>query len=240
MYYTKIMTFIIAIQLHDSIIVAADTKKAIQQEDQSISLCSDPISKLHIWKNGIITGTGDYQLISRTIEIFEKVACSQLNYLPECLRVSRQFREREVSTPFSQIEQTKLLCSSYIEQGVQLYKVEQFGLSQPYYLVPFEVKDINVWLVDLSIEPILSDIQSLYNNLKNYANFSNPLDWVNYYASQIAPIFKKHSQKDLMMSPSFDLFCQTSKQSLYGHISNRPNSANSFSEIILNSILDLK
>ena len=239
MIYTKIMTFIIAIQLHDSIIVAADTKKAIQQEDLSIELSSDPILKLHKWKKGIISGTGEYHVISRAVEIFKKFGHSDVSHLPQCLNISRQLRELEVGTHYTQIQQTKLLCSSDTEQGVKLYKVERFDPSEPYSLIPFEAMDINIWLVDLNIEPILLEIQSLYNNLKDYAEFNHPLDWVNYYTTQMALIFKKHSQQDVMMSPSFDLYCQTSTQNFYGHISNDANTPTHFRAIIPNSTFDL-
>jgi len=54
------MTFIIAIQLNDSIIVAADNKEVILKEDQSNELLERSTSKLHAWSEGIVTGTGEY------------------------------------------------------------------------------------------------------------------------------------------------------------------------------------
>ena len=52
------MTFIIAIQLNDSIIVTADNKEVVLKEDHSNELLERSTSKLHAWDNGIIIGTG--------------------------------------------------------------------------------------------------------------------------------------------------------------------------------------
>jgi len=57
--------------------------------------------------------------------------------------------------------------------------------------------------------------------------------------NEMALIFKKHSQQDIMMSPSFDLYCQTSTQNFYGHISNDANTPTYFRAIIPNSTFDL-
>ena len=81
------MTFIIAIQLNDSIIVAADNKEVIFKEDYSNELLERSTSKLHAWSNGIVTGTGEYYVINRSIALFKEVAQSNLTLLPYCLIV---------------------------------------------------------------------------------------------------------------------------------------------------------
>jgi hypothetical protein len=57
------MTFIVAIQLNDSIIIASDNKKVTINPDGTLNFPNESISKMFPWKNGIITGTGEYFLI---------------------------------------------------------------------------------------------------------------------------------------------------------------------------------
>ena len=68
------MTFIIAIQLNDSIIVTADNKKVVLRETGEIDFKTDKTSKIYAWDNGIITGTGESHVISRSIALFKKFA----------------------------------------------------------------------------------------------------------------------------------------------------------------------
>ena len=225
------MTFIVAIQLNDSIIVASDKKKVTLREDRSIQLCDKKFSKLHAWDKGIITGTGESYVISRSVELFKKIAHSDINKLPQCLDLSRQIREQEIGTKYFQVENTKLLCSSYSQQGAQLYKIERFNLLQPYTLTAIEPMDITVWLFHPNINAISTNLQDLYSDLKDYAMFTNQMDWMNYYINRIAPIYKKQSKEDAFMSQSFDIFFQTKDEYIIGHIPNTQHSALNFYEI---------
>ena len=214
------MTFIIAIQLNDSAIIAADNKKIVLKETKESQFSIEMASKIYPWDNGIITGTGEDYVVSRSIELFKKLAHSDLNKLPQCLEISRQMRELEIGTNYFQVENTKLLCSSYSEHGAQLYKIERFDPLQPYKLIAVKPLDISVWLFHPNIESISTDLQHLYRDLKDYSTFSNPTDWVNYYISRIAPIYQKQSQYDPLMSQSFDIFFQNKDKYIFGHISN--------------------
>lgn len=73
------MTFIVAIQLNDSIIVASDNKKVTISEDGSLHLSNESISKMFPWQKGIITGTGEYLVISRCVQIFNHLKELPLN-----------------------------------------------------------------------------------------------------------------------------------------------------------------
>lgn len=214
------MTFIIAIQLNDSAIIAADNKKIVLKETEEIQFNIEMASKIYPWDNGIITGTGEGYVVSRSIELFKKLAHSDLNKLPQCLEISRQMRELEIGTNYFQVENTKLLCSSYSEHGAQLYKIERFDPLQPYKLIAVKPLDISVWLFHANIESISTDLQHLYRDLKDYSTFSNPTDWVNYYISRIAPIYQKQSLCDPLMSQSFDIFFQTKDKYNFGHVPN--------------------
>ncbi|WP_180036196.1 MULTISPECIES: hypothetical protein [unclassified Acinetobacter] len=228
------MTFIIAVQLNDSILIAADNKEVIVKEDQINDLMEHSTSKLYSWSNGIITGTGESYVINRAIKLFTEISQSKLKYLPQCLDISRQIRELEVGKDCFQIENTKLLCSSYSKHGAQLYKIERFALSQPYTFTAIEPMDITVWMFDPNIELISTDLQNLYTDLKDYAAFSSQAEWINYYINRLAPIYQKQSQQDSLMSQSFDFFFQTKNEYIIGHVPNTQNSAIEFKEISYN------
>ena len=80
--------------------------------------------------------------------------------------------------------------------------------------------DITVWLFLPNIEAISSDLQNLYTDLKDYSAFLNQTDWINYYIDRLAPIYKKQSQQDSLMSQSFDFFFQAKDEYITGHIQN--------------------
>jgi len=225
------MTFIIAIQLNDSIIITADNKKVALKENGDIQFSPEKSQKIHAWDKGIITGTGESYVISRTIEIFKHLAHSNIHKLPQCLDISRQVRELEIGTGYFQVENTKLLCSSYSEHGAQLYTIQRFEPSQPYEVMAVKPMDITVWLFHPNIDAISADLQNLYADLKNYATFTNKADWINYYINRLAPIYQKQSQQDSLMSQSFDFFFQMKDEYITGHIPNIHNVPIKFKEI---------
>ena len=57
------MTFIIALQLKDSIIITADKKEVAINEEKTDSINERHTLKLHAWDNGIIIGTGESYVI---------------------------------------------------------------------------------------------------------------------------------------------------------------------------------
>ena len=228
------MTFIIAIQLNDSIIITADNKKVVLKETGKVEFSKEKCQKLHPWDKGIITGTGEGYVIDRAITLFQEIAHSELEYLPHCLDLSRQIRELEIGKDYYQVENTRLLCSSYSEHGAQLYKIERFDPSQLYTLTAVKPMDITIWLFHPNIDAISTDLQNLYDDLKDYSVFSNQTDWINYYINRLTPIYQKQSQHDQMMSQSFDIFFQTKDEYLFGHIPNTQNSVLEFREISSN------
>lgn len=225
------MTFIVAIQLNDSIIIASDNKKAVVTETGKIEISKQGISKLHIWENGISTGTGEYYVISRAVEFFKKLAHSNLNKLAKCLDVSKRLRILEIDEEYDQVHNAKLLCSSYSEHGAQLYKVECFDKKQEHVITALKPMEIIVWLFHPNADAIADDLQNLYIDLKDYSCFDNKVDWVNYYINRLAVIYQKQSLQDPFMSRSFDFFCQMKGEYILGHVPNTQHSAIEFSEI---------
>ncbi len=214
------MTFIVAIQLNDSIIITADNKKVILKETGEIEFKNDTSSKIYAWDQGVITGTGESYVINRAVKIFKKFADSTVDKLPQCLDISRQIRELEIGKDYYQVENTKILCSSYSEKGAQLYTIQRFEPSKPYELSLIKPMDITVWLFHPNIEAIATDLQKLHFDLKDYATFKNKVDWINYYINRLTPIYQKQSQQDPLMSQSFDFFFQAKNEYITGHIPN--------------------
>ena len=166
---------------------------------------------------------------------FKKEADSDIEKLPQCLDISRRIRELEIGKGYFQVENTRLLCSCYYEHGAQLYKIERFEPSEPYELIPIKPMDITVWMFNPNIDAISVDLQNLYIDLKDYAEFYNQEKWINYYINRIAPIYQKQSQVDSLMSQSFDIFFQTKDEYVFGHLPNTQNTALEFKDISINS-----
>jgi hypothetical protein len=229
------MTFIISIQLNDSVIITADTKNIVLTETNKIQFDIQKLSKIYQWDKGIITGTGEYHVITKSIELFKELAHSDITRLPQCLDLSRQIREFEVGISYFQIENTKLLCTSYSENGAQLYKIERYDSSRPYTLTDVKPYDITIWLFHPDIDAISEDLQNLYANLKDATTFSNQLDWINHYINHLALIYRKQSRVDPLMSQSFDFFFQTKNEYITGHIPNTQEIDIKFNDISTNS-----
>ena len=230
------MTFILAIQMNDSIVVAADNKEVVLKAEETNNFNQRHTLKLHAWDNGIITGTGESYVIKRCIALFKKFAQSELTSLPDCLEISRQVREHEIGKDYFQVQNTKLLCSSYSERGAQLYKIEQINDQQSYTMTAIEPMDITVWMFDPNVESITLDLKNLYLDLKDYSAFDNKTDWINHYINRIAQIYQKQSLQDSLMSQSFDIFFQSKDEYMFGHIPNTQTTALDFSEISTNFI----
>ncbi|MBJ9721061.1 hypothetical protein I5515_04535 [Acinetobacter calcoaceticus] len=214
------MTFIVAIQLNDSIIVASDNKKVTINQDGELNFSNESISKMFAWEKGIITGTGEYIVISRAVHLFNNSKEMTSQYLSECLEISRRLREYEIGQDYFQVAYTKLIYSTYTENGAQLYRVENFESNYNYQVSKAEPMDITIWLFNPTVETIAVNLKALYDDLKDRAYFKNNTEWISYYIERIAPIFKKKSQQDWLMSQSFDIFFQSKDGFIYDQIPN--------------------
>ncbi|MEQ1065568.1 hypothetical protein ABLB96_06195 [Acinetobacter sp. XH1741] len=226
------MTFILAIQLNDSIIVAADNKRVTLNKDSDIEFSTTNYSKLYAWEQGIITGTGESYVIKQAFDIFKNVANSKLVSLPECLDISKRLRLLEIGQNVDQVQNGKLLCSSYTQRRAQLYKIECFDKKSQHTMTKISPMEIIIWLFHPNVDAIADNLKRLYSELKDYSYFSNQVDWVNYYINRIAPIYQKQSELDLFMSQSFDIFFQTKDEHLFGHIPNTQNIPLTFQQVL--------
>lgn len=216
------MTFIVGIQLKDSIVVAVDNKHLLLKDKKLDQYQEYVDSKLYAWHSGIITGTGEHYVIDKAIRLFINNAESDLEKLPICLNISRQIREMEVGF-HDQIKTSKLLYSSYSSNGAKLFAVEPTEELGKYQTTDFKENDLIIWLFNQNIQSISKNLKNLYSNQRSRASFDRVEDWIDYYISPIAEIYAKQSCVDSLMSSSFDIFFQTKEQYFYKHIENDQN-----------------
>lgn len=229
------MTFILAIQLNDSIIVAADNKRVTVNETLDVELSTTHYSKLYAWEQGIITGTGESRVVQQSVDIFKNIAKSKLRTLPECLDISKRIRTLELGQNLDQVHNGKLLCSSYSQEGGQLYKIERFDKTSQHTLQKVSPMEIIIWLFHPNVDLIADNLKNLYFDLKDYSYFSNQVDWINYYINRLTPIYQKQSEVDPFMSQSFDIFFQTKDEHFFGYIPNTQNIPLSFQQVFKNN-----
>ena len=213
------MTFIVAVQLKDSIVVAVDNKY-LTLENKELDHFEEHISsKLYTWHSGIMTGTGDHYVIDKAIRLFINNVDSDLEKLPTCLNISRQIREMEVGQ-HEQIQSSKLLYSEYSENGAKLFAIEPTKELGKYQTTEFKENDLIIWLFNPNIQSISENLKTLYSNPRPKTSFNRIEDWLDYYISALAEIYAKQSCIDSWMSSSFDIFFQTKDQYFYKHIQN--------------------
>ncbi|MDC4844021.1 hypothetical protein NQ911_19080, partial [Acinetobacter baumannii] len=101
-----------------------------------------------------------------------------------------------------------------------LYIIEPSELINKNNITALKPMDIIVWLYQPDITLISTDLQILYDNLRDYSHFLNKTEWVNYYIKWLAPIFKTQSKIDPLMSQSFDIFLQSKDEYVLNHVAN--------------------
>lgn len=222
------MTFILAIQLEDSIIVTTDNRSATLTEDGKFKNISDELTKFYLWDKGIITGSGEYTVIKTAVELFKNLSESKILALPKCLQISRMIRELQVE--HFQIATSKLLYSEELEHHVQLNIIEPNELGE-YSTSQCKTNEIILWMFEPDVSAIMPMLQTLYSSLKPRQEFLNQQQWFDYYINVLCEIYKKQSQHDPLMSQSFDFMFQSTEDYMYGHIINNHKHVLSFAEI---------
>ena len=213
------MTFIVAVQLKDSIVVAVDNKYLTLKDKEQDHFEEHLSSKLYAWHSGIITGTGEHYVIDKAVRLFINNVGSDIKKLPTCLNISRQIRKMEVGQ-HDQIQSSKLLYSQYSENGAKIFSIEPTEETGKYQTTEFKENDLIIWLFNPNIQSISENLKMLYSNLRPKASFDRIEDWLDYYISALAEIYTKQSYVDSWMSSSFDVFFQTQDQYFYKHIQN--------------------
>ena len=100
MFFNLDMTFIISLQLKDSIVITADKKEVVINEEEIDSFNEHHTLKLHAWDNGVITGTGGKLCNSSFHNPFQRSSSfkySQTTSMLRDIKTNQGVRNREVS-----------------------------------------------------------------------------------------------------------------------------------------------
>ena len=147
------MTFIIAIQAEDSVVLASDTRHFTSNQDYQLqNVIGELIKKSELWSSGIYASNGIdtigsqvYQQLCQTGDI------KNLQYwlINACQNFSRQFGVTSALIQ-QQINATQIYCSSWLNGRSQLRMVSQTTTEF------FEVNHLRIMSYQEDLTPILS------------------------------------------------------------------------------------
>ncbi|TEU24162.1 hypothetical protein [Alkanindiges illinoisensis] len=206
------MTFIVATQLEDSVVVAADNRITIENS-LAKSRHADTLQKIRFWPQGIITGTGESLVLERIFKSFQQN--NNPEQLPALLRDGCEARRLEIGE-HAQLEKTRLLYSYTTGTGICLKTVGRFA--ENIVVNAIEPMTMELFVFNEDISPIYQELIQLQQNLRNPQQCRSTSDWMNTYIAPLTTIFKKFSQSDKTVSASFDLYFQTPTQQLLQHV----------------------
>ena len=209
------MTFIIAMQADDSVIVSADNKLLISST-RGIYGRSMHADKIHQWRGGALTGTGEYCIIYRM--------CSHLgkfldhSSLPARLEREKERRRAEVGE-CDQIDITQLVLSAPTKNGPRLHIVNSQTVEQA---TPGEL--LIFFPLDCDFSPASSEaIRDLNSSIRARGSFLASQEWIDFYVAKFSEIYQLQSHdNDQMISRSFHIHFQTDRSAQTLFISNHP------------------
>ncbi|MBP4052023.1 hypothetical protein J9978_21330 [Chromobacterium violaceum] len=195
------MTFLIAMQAEDSVIISADNMLLISDVGQGIYDRGMHADKIHYWDGGVLTGTGEYCVIYRMLKYLRNGL--DILLLPSLLEKEKEFRRQEVGG-CDQIDITQLIVSASTEYGPRLYIVSSQSVEQvtPGELLIFFPLDYDFFSVSSSA------ICSLNTSINAKESFSTPAEWVNFYVARFAEIYLLQHMGNEQISKSFHIYFQ--------------------------------
>lgn len=206
------MTFIVAIQLEDSVVVATDNRITIENSSAE-SRHADTLQKIRFWPQGIITGTGESLALERIFKSFQQN--NNPEQLSALLRDGCEARRLEIGE-HTQLKKTRLLYSCFTDAGIRLKTVGRF--SENIIVNAIEPMTMELFVFNEDISPIYQELIHLQQNLRNPQQCRSTGEWMNTYIAPLTTIFKKFSQADQTVSASFDIYFQTPTQQLLQHV----------------------
>ncbi|MEO9387088.1 hypothetical protein [Chromobacterium phragmitis] len=200
------MTFIIAMQAEDSLIVSADNT-TVAFSNHTAFRRNIASKKLHDWPGGVFTGTGEYGVVQRTLEHLIRGAA--LSSLPALLAHEKAYRRQEAG-PNEQIDFTRLIVSAPTPEGPRLHIVTDDAIEQigPGELLMFFPLDYDFFAASSEA------IRDLNAALRPQSAFATLDEWIGFYAEKFAHIYVLQSQNNELISRSFNIHFQTEEQSL--------------------------
>ncbi len=213
------MTFIIAIQASDSIILSADNRAISTDLSQRIIIHpQESIKKMKVWNQGAITGTGDYI-------VFQKMANKLQNNqdigrLSLLLKRYCNTRKTEIKM-HAQIEKTVIIYS-YIEDLKPKLQFIHYAQDE---IIKHDLQEnaLQLFMYKEEISYILENLKQLQKNIKPRHSFDTSEAWISYYRLHFSEIYRKQSLHDESVSSSFDIIFQSTDEKIHQHIANSSN-----------------
>ncbi|MCH4242921.1 hypothetical protein [Acinetobacter gerneri] len=210
------MTFIIAIQSSDSIILSADNRAISTDSNQKITIHpQENIGKMATWNQGAITGTGDYVTFQR---MTNKLKINQdIGQLPAMLKEYCSIRKNEIGM-HEQIDKTVIIYS-YLEG---LNPKLQFIHHDQGEIIKHDLQEngLQLFMYKDEIGDILENLKQLQKSIKPRYCFETNEAWMSYYLIQFSEIYRTQSLHDESVSSSFDIFFQTAYEKVHKHVAS--------------------
>ena len=214
------LTFIIAIQAEDSIVVSSDTRKfTLNNHHQLQPNYADTIKKMEIWQSGVFASNG-IDLIGN--QVFNQL-CKEgdINRVQSWLvatanDVAHRFSETH-SVLSEQIACTQIYCSYPTPQRPQLRSISQSDVKA------FEINSLGLMTYQKDLSAILPLLQSLQQNIKARYKFVDNKDWMGYYVECFQNIFYEMNKANDWVSQDFHVYFEDCTDRFFGHIPNQKN-----------------
>jgi len=208
------MTLIIAIQAKDSIILSADKCIIPAKNNMSISPFYFNECKLHLWEKGVVSGSGEFQVIKSVNQWLQQN--QDVSLLPKALNDIKKQRIIKVGQ-HEQITNSSIIFSKKDKDTPKLYSIgwnhelEELKSGDIVVLCPTEHRFSSASMLE---------IQNLYTKIKEYNLFTNNQSWINHYLTLLSSIYKKQSLSCEKISTDFHVFFQSSSYSTVVHMMN--------------------
>lgn len=204
------MTFIIAIQADDSIIISADRQLfGLDQHKDKLVVKPQLIRKMHLWPQGMITATGEHLIFQR---IYQKLMQQGQTALSVGhLQQQAQARATEIGA-HSQIEHSKLIYSQSGDTHPQLYILSQSDIQS------IQLNSIEIFSVHTDLQHIIDDLRDLQRSITAKLNFASTQAWLAHYLEPLQRIYQKLNAEDKSISACFDVYFQAHDCTHFLHI----------------------
>lgn len=207
------MTFIIAVQAKDSVIVAGDTQKFIFN-NQSMVPSDGFIQKVALDIEGNVCASSGIDAIANLVfdEIIHNDICALHKSFVKC---SNEFLKYYKDIPIiaKQIYAASLYCSVRKQEYPALYAISMGGFEE------FEVNSIRVLSFIDDVSCIFPQLLNLKSNIRSNTDFVSDIDWAEHYLELIQPIFKiMHTNH--CVSQDFHIYLANRLGYIFEHIPN--------------------
>lgn len=201
------MTFIIAIQATDSIIITSDrTAFTMSKAGEVIVQPNKSIIKMRVWGKNILSAVGDHNIFEEIYKDIHKADFKSLSS-PEYLR--QLCSKRKLLTGvLKPIDDTKMIYSQIVKDRPKIYILSCDELE------PMMDNEIQILCFNSDISSIVSHLGSLQRDIHSRNKFLSEKQWIKFYLSKLIDIYKEQSQCDSTVSQEFDIFFQSNQESL--------------------------